>query len=114
MAILQPEATDSHKGDLGMIRVYFVYEDPIDETGVNLSFVDVLTRDPRRAILRVHEAADTGELWKSMYPRDKQHPYTLIKSHISYLDISALSYEVRAHSVLALGAGRGRHRHGSR
>ena len=31
---------------LPMIRVYFVFEDPLDDAEVNLSFVDVPTQDP--------------------------------------------------------------------
>ena len=50
-----------------MIRVYFIFEDPLDDAQVNLSFVDVPTRDPRKAFERVEQAAESGELWKQMY-----------------------------------------------
>ena len=49
-----------------MIRVYFIFEDPLDDAEVNLSFVDVPTRDPRKAFERVEQAAESGELWKQM------------------------------------------------
>jgi len=49
-----------------MIRVYFIFEDPLDDAEVNLSFVDVPTRDPRKALERVEQAAESGELWKQM------------------------------------------------
>lgn len=51
-----------------MIRVYFVFEDPLDDTGVNLSYVDVPTKDPAKAFSRVQEAATSGELWTNLYP----------------------------------------------
>ena len=85
-----------------MIRVYFVFEDPLDDTEVNLSFVDVPTRDPGKALDRVEEAAESGELWNLMYPDDQEHPYTLIKNKMSYLDISALPHEPSADTVLAI------------
>jgi hypothetical protein len=37
-----------------------------------------------------------------MYPDDQEHPYTLIKNKMAYLDISALSHEVTADTVLAI------------
>ncbi len=85
-----------------MIRVYFVFEDPNDEADVNLSFVDVLTRDPSKAFERVENAAESGELWKNMFPNDRQHPYTLIKTKMMYLDISTLTHEHSADTVLAV------------
>ena len=85
-----------------MIRVYFVFEDPLDDAEVNLSFVDVPTQDPGKAFERVEEAAESGELWKTMYPDDQEHPYTLIKSKMIYLDISALPHELSADAVLAI------------
>ena len=85
-----------------MIRVYFVFEDPLDDTGINLSFVDVPTRDPDKAFERIEEAAESGELWKLLYPDDQEHPYTLFKYKMSYLDISALPHELSAHTVLAI------------
>jgi hypothetical protein len=85
-----------------MIRVYFVFEDPLDEAGVNLSFVDVPTRDPREAFERVEKAAESGKLWKNMYPDDQDHPYTLIKAKMMYFDVSALPHEQRADTVLAI------------
>ena len=85
-----------------MIRVHFVFEDPFDEDGVNLSFVDVPTRDPGKAFERVEESAASGELWKHMYPDEENHPYTLIKTKMTYLDISALPDEQNADTVLAV------------
>ncbi len=85
-----------------MIRVYFVYEDPLDDTEVNLSFVDVPTGDPSKAFERVEEAAGSGELWKFMYPDDQEHPYTLIRNKMSCLDISALPHESTTDTVLAI------------
>jgi hypothetical protein len=85
-----------------MIRVYFVFEDPLDDSEVNLSFVDVPTQDPDKALERVEEAAGSGELWKIVYPDDQEHPYTLIKSKMVYLDISALPHESTADTVLAM------------
>lgn len=85
-----------------MIRVYFVFEDPLDDDEVNLSFVDVPTQDPGKALERVEEAAESGELWKALYPDDEEHPYTLIKNKMSYLDISALPHELSADTVLAI------------
>ena len=85
-----------------MIRVYFVFEDPLDDTGFNLSFVDVPTRDPHRAFERIEEAAESGELWKLMYPDDQEHPYTLVENKMSSLDISALPDEPSADTLLAI------------
>jgi hypothetical protein len=85
-----------------MIRVYFVFEDPLDDTGVNLSFVDVPTRDPNKAFGRVEQAAESGELWKFLYPDDEEHPYTLLKYKMNYLDISALPDEPSADTLLAI------------
>lgn len=85
-----------------MIRVYFVFEDPFDEDGVNLSFVDVPTKDPSKAFECVEKSAASGELWKQMYPDEKDHPYTLIKAKMTYLDISTLPDEQSADTVLAV------------
>jgi hypothetical protein len=85
-----------------MIRVYFVFEDPLDDAQVNLSFADVPTRDPDKAFLRVEEAAASGELWRVMYPDDQGHPYSLIKTKMIYLDISALPHEWSADTLLAI------------
>jgi hypothetical protein len=85
-----------------MIRVYFVFEDPLDDSEINLSFVDVPTRDPDKAFERVEEAAESGELWKVVYPDDQEHPYTLIKNKMVYLDMSALPPEPTADTVLAM------------
>jgi hypothetical protein len=84
-----------------MIRVYFVFEDPRDDAGINLSFVDVPTRDPDEAVKRVEEAANSGELWENMYPDDREHPYALIKSKMMYLDITTLRHEQSADTTLA-------------
>ncbi|HEY6253953.1 MAG TPA: hypothetical protein VI685_28695 [Candidatus Angelobacter sp.] len=83
-----------------MIRVYFVFEDPHDEAEVGLSFVDVPTQDPGTAFERVEDAAESGELWKKMYPADLEHPYTLISSKMMYLDISLLTHEQSALTTL--------------
>ncbi|MGD1103413.1 MAG: hypothetical protein ABSA59_15285 [Terriglobia bacterium] len=85
-----------------MIRVYFVFEDPLDEREVNLSFVDVPTRNPDKAFDRVVEAATSGELWKGMYPDDWEHPYSLIENKMMYLDISALPDERSTDTTLAI------------
>ena len=84
-----------------MIRVYFVFEDPLDDAEVNLSFVDVPTRDPDKALERIEEAAESGQLWKFIYPEDQEHPYMLIKSKMICLDISALPDEPSEDTVLA-------------
>jgi len=83
-----------------VIRVYFVFEDPLDDAGVNLSFIDIPTQDPREACRRVEDAARSGELWKQLYPDEQDHPYDLIK--MSYLDISTLTEEMAADTVLGL------------
>jgi hypothetical protein len=85
-----------------MIRVYFVFNDPLDDSEVNLSFVDVPTRDPDKALGRVDEAAESGELWKFIFPDDLEHPYTLLKNKMVYLDISALPYAPTADTILAM------------
>jgi hypothetical protein len=85
-----------------MIRVYFVFEDPLDESGVNLSFADVPTRDPAKAFDRVEEAAEAGELWKAMYPDDEEHPYKLVLDKMIYLDISTLPYAPNAATILPI------------
>ncbi len=85
-----------------MIRVYFVFEDPLDESGVNLSYADVPTRDPEIAFGRVERAAESGELWKAMYPDDEEHPYTLIENKMFYLDISTLPNALTTETILPL------------
>lgn len=85
-----------------MIRAYFVFEDPFDEAGVNLSFVDLPTSDPGKAFQRIEEAAESGELWKRLYPDEREHPYTLIKTKMTYLDISTLSQEQSPETVLSI------------
>lgn len=85
-----------------MIRVYFVFKDPLDEAEVNLSFVDVPTRDPRKAFERVEDAAESGELWRNLYPDDRDHPYTLIESKMMSLDVSTLPHGQSAETVLTL------------
>jgi len=85
-----------------MIRVYFIFEDPLDDEEVNLSFVDVPPRDPRKALERVEQAAESGELWKQMYPDDEEHPYTLVRTKMMYLDISTLNHEHSADTTLAI------------
>jgi hypothetical protein len=85
-----------------MIRVYFVFNDSLDDSEVNLSYIDVPTRDPDKAIKRVDEAAQSGELWKSIYPDDIERPYTPINNKMAYLDISALPHEATADTVLAM------------
>jgi len=87
-----------------MIRVFFVFEDPLDEAEVNLSFVDVPTRNPGKACERVEDAAASGELWKNMYPENREHSYRLVKGRMIYLDISTLPDEHSADTVLALSA----------
>jgi hypothetical protein len=84
-----------------MIRVYFVFEDPLDDSGVNLSFADVPTTDPGRALRRVHDAGESGELWKVLYPGNQEHPYRLINNKMSYLDISALN-EANTDTILSI------------
>jgi hypothetical protein len=85
-----------------MIRVYFVFRDPLDDAEVNLSFVDVPTADPAKAFERVEQAAESGELWKNMYQDDQEHPYTLIKEKMMSLDVSALAHEPAEDTVLAI------------
>jgi hypothetical protein len=97
----KPSKADLDKG-AAMIRVYFVFEDPLDEELVNLSYVDVPTSDPREAFRRVQQAAESGELWRNMYPDDEEHPYTLIRTKMMCLDISTLAHEHSAETTLAI------------
>ncbi|HLJ30768.1 MAG TPA: hypothetical protein VKY85_28955 [Candidatus Angelobacter sp.] len=78
-----------------MIRVYFVFEDSLDDSGVNLSFIDVSTQDPGKALQSVKDAAVSGELWKRLYPDgpDLDNPYLLLETKMMYLDVSALPQE---------------------
>lgn len=85
-----------------MIRVYFIFEDPLDDTGVNLSYVDVLTKEPAKAFSRVEQAASSGELWRNLYPDEKEHEYVLLPSKMQYLDISALPAEITPETTLPL------------
>jgi hypothetical protein len=87
-----------------MIRVHFVFEDPFDDTGINLSYIDVPTADPTEALRRVAEAAQTGELWRNLYPDDEEHPYTLIDGKMTYLDMSLLSGGPSTETTLAIRA----------
>lgn len=82
-----------------MIRVFFVFEDPLDETGINLSYVDVPTQDPIKAIDRVERAADSGRLWEHLYPDEQEHPFTLIKTKMMFCEVSA---PITEHTVLLL------------
>lgn len=82
-----------------MIRVYFVFEDPLDETGIKLSFVDVPTQDPSKAVERVEKAADSGELWEHLYPDEQEHPFTLLKTKTMFCEIAA---PIPEHTVLLL------------
>ncbi len=85
-----------------MVRVYFVYEDPLDDSGINLSFADVPTTNPNKAFKRVQKAAESGELWRTLYPEDQEHPYTLIKHKMSSIDISALPNEWNEDTILPI------------
>lgn len=85
-----------------MIRVYFVFNDPLDESGINLSFADIPTDDPGEAFMRVEDAAESGELWKQMYPDDEERTYSLIKGKMMYLDISNPTRAQGAETVLSL------------
>lgn len=83
-----------------MIRIFFAFDDPKDEDLVNLSYVDVPTSNPGDALRRVEKAAESGELWKNMYPDEREHPYKLISSKMLYLDISTLLSEHRPETTL--------------
>ena len=85
-----------------MIRVYFVFKDPLDDAEVNLSFADVPTRNPDQAFRRVEEAAESGELWRLMYPQDEEHPYRIMRGKMAYLDISALPHEASPETILPI------------
>ena len=71
-----------------MIRVFFVFEDPLDDSGVNLSFVDVDTFDPERALERVEEAAASGALWRNLYPNEQEPPFRVIPGKIMTCNLS--------------------------
>ena len=47
-------------------------------------------------------AAERGELWKKLYPDDHEHPYTLLKTKMTYLDISKLAHEQSVDMVLTI------------
>ena len=83
-----------------MIRVYFIFEDPLDDAGVNLSYVDIPTHEPAEALERVEQAAESGELWRTLYPEDEEHPYTLIKGKTMYLDVTVLHSQRSADVLL--------------
>lgn len=85
-----------------MIRVYFVFEDPLDDADVNLSYADVPTRDANEALERVEKAAESGELWRTLYPDEWEHPYRLINQKMAFLDISALPNEPTAETILTV------------
>jgi len=84
------------------MRVFFIYEDPFDDAEVNLSFVDVPTQDQQKAFKRIEEAAGSGELWRAMYPDDRDRPYKLIKNKMACIDISALPHEPTVDTILPL------------
>jgi len=69
------------------MRVFFVFEDPLDETGLNLSYIDVPTQNPTKAIEWVENAADSGELWAQLYPDEQEHPFRLIPGKMMYQEI---------------------------
>lgn len=75
-------------------------DDPTDEADVNLSYIDMATADPSEAFYRVELAAESGELWQNMFPNEEEHPYTLIRTKMMYLDISALVHEHHAETTL--------------
>ena len=83
-----------------MIRIYFVFDDPLDDDGVNLSYIDVPTQDPSEAFSRVAGADESGELWRSLYPDEDAHPYKLIETKMLYLDISTLANEQSVETTL--------------
>ena len=83
-----------------MIRIYFVFEDPMDEDLVNLSYVDVPTADPGEAFLHVEDAAESGELWENLFPDERERPYRLIRTKMMSLDISMLTREHHADTTL--------------
>jgi len=83
-----------------MIRVYFVFEDPLDDSGVNLSYVDVPTSEQGEALRRVVAAASSGRLWQNLYPEDEEHPYKLIEDKMTCMDVSALRGQHRAETTL--------------
>ncbi len=83
-----------------MIRVYFIFEDPNDEVLINLSYVDVETTDPDEAFFQVGRAAESGELWRNMYPEEEERPYRLINNKMMYLDISSLTTEHHVETTL--------------
>lgn len=83
-----------------MIRVYFMFEDPSDEVGLNLSYVDVPTRNATRAFDQVERAASSGELWARMYPDQEYHPYKLVREKMMYIDITGVRQEWTPETVL--------------
>ena len=84
-----------------MIRVYFLFYDPFDDDGVNLSYVDIPTGDPVEAFRRVEEGARSGQLWRNMYPESEEWPYALVNGKMTYLDISGLPQEQETETVLS-------------
>jgi len=87
-----------------MIRVYFVFEDPKDDTGHNLSYVDVPTNEPNEALLRVRSAASSGELWRNLYPGEEDQTYVFLPGKMLYLDISEIPAEITLETTLPLEA----------
>jgi hypothetical protein len=84
-----------------MIRVYFIFYDPLDDDGINLSYVDVRTKNPTEAVRRVEEGARSGQLWRNMYPENEDWPYELVNGKMTFLDISGLPHEHRRETVLS-------------
>lgn len=84
------------------MRVYFVFEDALDDSGVNLSFVDVPTQKPGEAIQSVKVAAASGDLWKQLYPDvdDSEGLFALMETNMTCLDISSLPQEHNPATVL--------------
>ena len=74
-----------------VIRVYFVFRDPLDDSGVNLSYVDVKgAKDFPAALQRVRVADESRELWENLYPYQSKEDYRLIPEKMSPIDITDL------------------------
>lgn len=85
-----------------MIRVYFIFKDPFDDTEVNLSYADVPTQDASGAFRRVQEAASSGELWRLLFPENEERPYSILHGKMAYLDISTLTHEATPDTILPI------------
>ena len=85
---------------MNMIRFYFAYRDPVDEEGIGLSYVDVRTEAPQEAFQKLEKAAESGDLWRILFPGDERHPQKLIRTKAVYLDISGLPAEHRRETTL--------------